>query len=114
MVARTRPLRAEGYRTGMITNNVVEFRELLAPDAPPRRAVRRGHRLVRGGHAQARPAHLLAHVDRLGVGPSRAAFLDDYPGNIGAAARPGWHAILVTADYELAIAELDDRVADVG
>ncbi len=50
-------------------------------------------------------------MDRLGVAPERAAFLDDYPGNIDAARRAGLHPILVTTDYHAAIAELDRLLA---
>jgi len=108
MVARTRQLRAEGYLTGMITNNVSEFRDFWRPMLPLDELFDVVIDSSEVGMRKPDPRIFSLMCDRLGVGPARSAFLDDFPGNISAARQAGWHAILVTADYARAIAELDE------
>ena len=112
MVAHTRRLRAEGYRTAMITNNVVEFGEFWRAMLPLDELFDVVIDSCEVGMRKPDPRIFALTMDRLGVAPERAAFLDDYPGNIDAARRAGLHPILVTADYLAAIAELDRLLAD--
>ena len=58
-------VRAKGLRTAIVTNNIREYGDAWRGAVPPRRAVRRRRRLVRGGCAQARP-HDLPHRPRPG------------------------------------------------
>jgi putative hydrolase of the HAD superfamily len=111
VVDRVRRLRDEGYRLGLITNNVREgsatWRALVPVDElfdvvvdswvvglpKPNPAI--SHH----------PLHLLG-----GGPPSAAVFLDDTPGNVEGARRAGLVSILVD-DPDDAIAELDALLA---
>jgi putative hydrolase of the HAD superfamily len=106
VVDRIRSLRADGYKTGVITNNVKEgaaWRDMLDCDAlfdviVDSSAV---------GMRKPNPAiyhHALALLD---VVPERAVFLDDAEGNVRGARAVGMHAILVEADPMPALRELD-------
>jgi putative hydrolase of the HAD superfamily len=106
VVDRIRSLRADGYKTGVITNNVKEgaaWRDMLDCDAlfdviVDSSAV---------GMRKPNPAiyhHALALLD---VVPERAVFLDDAEGNVRGARAVGMHAILVGADPMPALRELD-------
>jgi putative hydrolase of the HAD superfamily len=112
MVERARRLHADGYRTGMITNNVAEFREFWRPMLP----LDELFDVVIDSHEVAMrkpdPRIFALVLEQLGgVEPSRAVFLDDYPGNVAAAEACGWQGILVGADYLDAIARLDALLA---
>ena len=109
-----RRLRSEGYATALVTNNVVEFREhwrkLIPVEALFDCVVDSSEEGVR----KPDPAIYHLALERLGgVAPQRAVFLDDFQGNIDAATRLGLSGILVTADYERAIGDLD-RLLDAG
>ncbi len=112
MVERTRRLRTDGYRTGMITNNVVEFREYWRAMLPLDELF---DVVIDSSEVAMRkpdPRIFTLVLDQLGgVEPSAAVFLDDYPGNITAAEAVGMHGILVSADYHSAISELDSLLA---
>jgi epoxide hydrolase-like predicted phosphatase len=107
VVDRVASLRAEGYKTALITNNVAEasgaWRSLVAVDdlfdvVIDSSAV---------GMRKPSPEifqHALAELG--GVPPDRAVFLDDTEGNVDGARRAGLHAILVD-DPSAAIDELD-------
>jgi putative hydrolase of the HAD superfamily len=107
MVERTRRLRADGYRTAMITNNVVEFRDFWRPMLPLDELFELVVDSSQVGMRKPDPRIYRHTLAELGVEPGRAVFLDDYPGNVAAARAVGMEAILVTADFESAIAELD-------
>jgi epoxide hydrolase-like predicted phosphatase len=107
-VARARRLRAQGVRTGLLTNNVVEFaaywREKLPVDELFDDVVDSSEVGVR------KPDEAIYRLalERLGgVAPDRAVFLDDWPGNVSAARRLGMHGIVVDLDPDAALAELD-------
>ncbi|CAN5825463.1 HAD-IA family hydrolase [soil metagenome] len=107
VVGRVTELRADGYATALITNNVREaagqWRRMLALDdlfdvVVDSSAV---------GMRKPDPRiylHALALLD--GVAPDRAVFLDDAPGKVEGARRAGLHAIHVE-DPVVALAELD-------
>ncbi len=111
MVARTRRLRADGYRTALITNNVVEFGEYWRAMLPLDELFDVVVDSCEVGMRKPDPRIFALTMDRLGVAAERAAFLDDYPGNVEAARRAGLHPILVTTDYHDAIAQLDRLLA---
>ena len=111
VVERVRSLRAGGYRTGIVTNNVKEasagWRALLPVDELFDVIVDSSDVGVR----KPDPAIFAVALERLGgVSPSAAVFLDDAPGNVEGARRAGLHAILVT-DPTAALAELDALLA---
>jgi epoxide hydrolase-like predicted phosphatase len=109
VVDRVRALREEGYRTGLVTNNVKEaagtWRALVPVDELFEVVVDSSE----VGMRKPNPAIFLHALDLLGgVDPSASVFLDDAAGNVAGAQRAGLHAILVdAADPEPALAELD-------
>lgn len=101
-------LRADGYRTALVTNNVREgsatWRAMIAVDELFDVVVDSSQVGMR------KPAPAIFHhtLDLLGgVPPSRAVFLDDVEGNVAGARRAGLHAILVPEPPDPALAELD-------
>jgi putative hydrolase of the HAD superfamily len=111
MVERTRRLRADGYRTAMITNNVVEFRDYWRSLLPLDELFDLVVDSSEIGIRKPDPRIFALTLDQLGVAPEASIFLDDYPGNVVAARQAGLQAILVTADYHQALAELDASLA---
>jgi epoxide hydrolase-like predicted phosphatase len=111
VVARIRELRAEGYRTGLVTNNVREagpqWREKVPLDELFEVVVDSSE----VGMRKPNPAIFHHALDLLGgIAPQAAVFVDDHPGNVAGAERAGLHAVLF-ADVDTALAELDDLLA---
>ena len=106
VVERVRALRAEGYKTGIITNNVKEgaaWRDMLDVDALFDVVV--DSSLV--GMRKPNPAIFHHALDLLGVQAARSVFLDDAESNVVAARAIGMHGIVVGPDPMPALAELD-------
>jgi putative hydrolase of the HAD superfamily len=112
MLDSVRRARAAGAKTAMLTNNIAEGREvwrMLLPVDEMFDAVVDSSAV---GFRKPDPrvfAHTLAVLG--GVPAERAVFLDDYPGNIRAAAAVGLRTILVDEDPTAAVAELDALLA---
>lgn len=107
IVERVRRLRHEGYRLGLITNNVREgsatWRALVPVDDLFDVVVDSSE----VGMRKPNPAIYHHALELLGeADPSAAVFLDDSPGNVAGAERAGLTAILVD-DPDEAIAALD-------
>ncbi len=108
MVERVRRLRAEGYRTALVTNNAREFREgwyaLIPVDELFEVVVDSSEVGVRKPDPR-----IFTHTLELlgGIPANRAVFLDDFDGNITAAEALGMRGILVGVDQTEAIVELD-------
>jgi epoxide hydrolase-like predicted phosphatase len=107
VVDRVRALKADGYRTGVVTNNIREassgWRALLPVDELFDIVVDSSDVGVR----KPDPAIFAVALERLGgLDPSAVAFLDDAPGNVEGAKKAGLHAILVE-DQSAALAALD-------
>jgi putative hydrolase of the HAD superfamily len=105
MVHRVRELRAEGYRTAILTNNVKEWGEYWKASIP----LDLFELVVDScevGLRKPDPAIFRLTCDRLGVAPEAAVFLDDTRRHVESAREVGLHAILV-ADPLDALAELD-------
>jgi putative hydrolase of the HAD superfamily len=108
VVEHVRTLRADGYRTALVTNNVREgsarWRAMLPVDelfdvVVDSSAV---------GMRKPNPAIFLHTLSLLGgLAPGRAVFLDDVEGNLVGARQVGLHTILVADDPTPALAELD-------
>lgn len=115
VVERIRSLRADGYLTGIITNNVREasntWQEMLDVDAlfdvvVDSSAV---------GMRKPNPAIYRHALELLGgIRPERAVFLDDAEGNVAGARAVGMHAVLVGPDPMPALAELDRILSSAG
>ncbi|HEX6420575.1 MAG TPA: HAD family phosphatase [Acidimicrobiales bacterium] len=108
VVAHVRGLRAEGYRTALVTNNVREgssaWRAMIPCDdlfdvVVDSSAV---------GMRKPDPAIFVHTLDRLGgVAPAEAVFLDDVEGNLAGARKAGLHTVLVGDPPAPALDELD-------
>jgi putative hydrolase of the HAD superfamily len=108
MVERTRQLRADGYVTALITNNVAEFRDYWRPMLPLDELFDVVIDSSEVGMRKPDPRIFELALEQLGgVHPTRAVFLDDYPGNITAAEALGMYGVLVEATYVDAIVQLD-------
>jgi putative hydrolase of the HAD superfamily len=114
MVERVRQLRAEGVRTAMITNNVIEFREYWRAMLPLDELFEVVVDSSEVGMRKPDPRIYALVLDRLGSEPARAIFLDDHPGNIAGAEACGMRGVLVSADYLDAIVELDALLVGSG
>jgi len=106
-----RSLREEGYRLGLITNNVREgsamWRSLVPVDDLFEVVVDSSE----VGMRKPNPAIFHHALSLLGdVPPEQAVFLDDSPGNIDGARRAGLQAILVD-DPDEAVRDLDALLA---
>jgi putative hydrolase of the HAD superfamily len=106
ILERVRTLRTEGYKLGLITNNVREgsamWRSLVPVDDLFDAVVDSSE----VGMRKPNPAIYHHALELLGgVPPEEAVFLDDSPGNVVGAQRAGLHAILVD--------EPDDAVRDL-
>jgi epoxide hydrolase-like predicted phosphatase len=108
VIDRVRTLRAEGYRTGLITNNVKEaskqWREMVPVDELFDVIIDSSE----VGMRKPNPAIFRHALELLGTPPERAVFLDDAAGNVAGAQAAGLHGILVdAADPIPALDELD-------
>ncbi len=105
VVHRVRELRAEGYRTAILTNNVAEWAGVWQASIP----VDLFDVIVDSSAVGLRkPDEAIFHLtcERLGVAPEAAVFLDDSPGHVAAAQRAGLAGIVVTGPDQ-ALADLD-------
>jgi len=112
VVERVRALRADGYRTGIITNNIKEgsgtWRAMVDLDALFDVVVDSSE----VGMRKPNPAIYLHALELLGgIAPAEAVFLDDAPGNVAGARAVGMQAVLVGRDPMPALAELDAILA---
>lgn len=106
MLALVAELREHGLRTGILTNNVAEMRDLwwpLCDFASLFDTVVDSHEV---GMRKPDPAVYRLTLERLGAESSRTAFLDDLGANVDAARALGIHGVLVGADQSGAIAEV--------
>jgi epoxide hydrolase-like predicted phosphatase len=105
VVDRLGTLRAEGYRTALVTNSFQYFRATLegVVDMTLFDVVVDSSEV---GYRKPEPAIYDLTSARLGVEPSRIIFLDDFGPNVTGARAAGWTAIHVT-DAVTALNELD-------
>ncbi|MSO87714.1 MAG: HAD family phosphatase [Acidimicrobiia bacterium] len=107
VIDRVRTLGGEGYRLGLITNNVSEGRATWRAMLPLDELFEIVVDSSEVGMRKPNPAiyhHALALLG--GVAPEAAVFLDDSHGNVLGAQRAGLHAIHVQ-DPDAALKELD-------
>lgn len=111
MIAKVLTLRAAGYRTALLTNNIKEFADgwrAMIPAADMFDVIVDSSAV---GMRKPDPRIYRLALDQLGVEPEETVFLDDAAGNVEAARSVGMHAILVEDDYGRAIDELDRLIA---
>jgi putative hydrolase of the HAD superfamily len=107
MVQTLRDIKAAGYATAIITNNVREFRDGWRGLIPVDELIDRVFDSSELGVRKPDPAiYQLALSGMGGVSPGRAVFLDDVEQNVLSARDLGIHAIQVPDDPEAAIREL--------
>jgi putative hydrolase of the HAD superfamily len=114
VVDLTLGLRADGYRTALITNNVAEFSQGWRGMIPVDDLFEVIVDSSEVGMRKPDPRIFEMALDHLGVGPDEAVFLDDAPGNVAAARALGMHAILVDDDHLPALDELRALLAAEG
>lgn len=109
VVARIRTLRAEGVRTGLLTNTFAEFRPTLERDLDLSLfdAVVESYAV---GSRKPEPAIYEAMTSALGVEHGEIVYLDDFAQNLGPAEELGWRIIHV-GDVAAALVELDGLIA---
>lgn len=105
-VTLVRDLRGAGFKTGIVTNNVVEFREHWRRTMPVDELFDSVVDSSEVGMRKPDPAIYRHALADLGVAPDRAVFLDDFDGNVEAARATGMHAILVGAEFHHAIEQV--------
>ncbi|MDP1818802.1 MAG: HAD family phosphatase [Acidimicrobiales bacterium] len=111
IVDRIRRLRGEGYRVGLITNNVREGSTAWRAKVPVDELFDVVIDSCEVGMRKPNPAIYHHALELLGgIEPAAAVFLDDAPGNVEGAKAAGLAAILVD-DPDAAIAELDELLA---
>jgi len=107
MIDCVRRLKADGLRTAIVTNNIAEFSEHWRKSLPLDELFDVVVDSSQVGLRKPDPRIFALTLERLGgIEASRAAFLDDFPGNVAAARDLGFHAILVEPDPLPAIDEL--------
>jgi putative hydrolase of the HAD superfamily len=107
VVEKVIELRAAGYRTALVTNNVKEYAEgwrAMIPAADMFDVIVDSSAV---GMRKPDPRIYLLALQLLGVEPGESVFLDDAAGNVEAARALGMHAILVSDEHAGALAELD-------
>ncbi len=112
MVANVRRARAAGARTAVLTNNIVEGKDIWRAMIPLDELFDAVVDSSEVGMRKPNPAVYLHTLELLGgVAPERAAFLDDFLGNVEAAERVGMIGIFVEGNGLLAIDAVDALLA---
>lgn len=112
VVARIRRLRADGYRTAVVTNNVKEAGDQWRAKVPLDELFDVVVDSSAVGMRKPNPAIFHHTLDELGgIAAGAVVFLDDHPGNVAGAEKVGLRALLVD-DPDQALADLDAVLAD--
>lgn len=114
VVDLTLRLRADGYRTALITNNVAEFADGWRAMIPVDDLFELVIDSSAVGLRKPNPEIFQLALDQLGVAAREAVFLDDAPGNVAAAEALGLHAILVEDDHQPAFVALQELLGKKG
>lgn len=111
MVQTLRDIKEAGYATGIITNNVREFRDGWRALIPVDELIDRVFDSSELGVRKPDPAiYQLALREMGNVDPRRAVFLDDVEQNVSSARELGIHSIQVEDNPDAAIRELRNLV----
>ena len=101
-------IRASGLATGIITNNVVEFREHWRGMLPVDELFDFVVDSSEVGMRKPNPAIFAKALEIGGLSPEQVIFLDDYEGNVIAASALNIRSILVDGDGSKTVADLDE------
>ena len=110
VIAYGSQLKSAGLATALVTNNAAEFREHWRKSVPLSDLF---HHVIDSSEVGVRkpdPKIFELALDRLGAPAERTVFLDDFQGNLDAAAQLGIHGILVEDDYVAALDALRERL----
>jgi putative hydrolase of the HAD superfamily len=108
VIERIHGLRADGVRTGLLTNTFAEFRQSMERDLDLTLFDAVVESFVVGAR-KPEPAIYDAMADALGVEHHEIVYLDDFPQNLEPARQLGWRTIHVT-DVTAALNELDQLI----
>jgi epoxide hydrolase-like predicted phosphatase len=109
MIDRVRSLRAEGYVTAIVTNNVREFALAWRAKLPLHELFDVVVDSCEVGLRKPDPQIYRLALERLGgLSPDQAVFLDDFDENVRGAERVGMTGILVGTDWKAALARLEE------
>ena len=112
VVDAVRRLRADGYKTALVTNNALELRDRWRSLVPLDELFDVVVDSCEVGVRKPDPRIYALALERLGVEPGRAVFLDDHPGNVAGAEAAGLVGVLVPEDDpEPALAALDSLLS---
>ena len=100
-------IRKAGLSTGIVTNNVVEFKEHWRAMLPVDDYFDFVIDSSEVGIRKPNPAIFLRALEVGGLAPEEAIFLDDFEGNVAAARALNIHSILVDGDGTKTVADLD-------
>jgi putative hydrolase of the HAD superfamily len=112
VVDHVRRIRESGRSTALVTNNVIEFRELWRPMLPLDELFDAVIDSSEVGMRKPDPRIYELALAEIGAAAERSVFLDDYEGNVRAAERVGLRGIVVGADHRPAFAELELLLID--
>ncbi len=111
LVEHVRVIREAGLKTGIVTNNIVEFREHWRAMLPVDELFDVIVDSSEVGERKPNPAIFRRALGLLGLEPQEVLFLDDYPGNVAAAQALGMPAVHVDGDGAKTIADLKAALA---
>jgi epoxide hydrolase-like predicted phosphatase len=107
VVEAVRIVRGKGLKTAIVTNNIREYGDAWRGQFPLDELFDAVVDSCEEGVRKPDPTIFHTALERVGVtDPTRAIFLDDFPGNIDAARALGMHGILVGDDPTPALDEL--------
>jgi putative hydrolase of the HAD superfamily len=109
MVERLATLKAQGFKTALLTNNVLEWRELWRAKLVEANALHLFDAIIDSSEVGMRKpeARIYLHAASvLGVEPHEALFVDDFAHNVEGARNAGLNAVFADAD-DLHLRELD-------
>lgn len=111
MVHCIRAVKARGFRTAILTNNIAEYGEYWLASFPSAEmdVIVDSSRV---GMRKPEPAIYLHTASELGVAPEGCVFLDDVEANVDAARAVGMQAVHVGPDVRPAIAELEQLLTN--
>lgn len=112
LIKRVEQLDADGYQLAIITNNVLEIREMWRGLFNVEELFSLIIDSCEVGIRKPNPDIFTLTLERLGgIAPETTVFLDDFQGNIDTAKSLGMNTILVGDDIHQAIQELDNLLA---
>lgn len=108
VVALARRMKSAGFQSAIVTNNAKEFRDRWVQSVPIADIC---HAIVDSSEIGIRKPdrRIFEHaLEQLGgIDPARAIFVDDFVGNVEAAAALGIESVLVRDDYQDAIRAIE-------